>query len=101
MKFKKGDTVKITTGKDAGKTGKVIHVDSKAGKIVVEGANIFKKHAKPRTQNEKGQIVNVPRPLNASNALIVCPSCHKTTRIGTRIEGAKKERICKKCKANL
>ncbi len=101
MKFKKGDIVKITTGKDAGKTGKVIHVDAQAGRIVVEGANIFKKHARPKTQNEKGQIVDVSRPLDASNAMIVCPSCHKPTRIGMRIDGTKKERICKKCSAKI
>ncbi len=99
MKIKKGDTVKITTGKDAGKSGKVINVDSRAGKIVVEGLNIFKKHARPRTQNEKGQIVDVPRPMQASNVLLVCPSCHKPTRIGTKINGTKKERVCRKCKA--
>jgi large subunit ribosomal protein L24 len=101
MKIKKGDTVKITTGKDAGKSGKVINIDSRTGKIVIEGLNVFKKHARPKTQNEKGQIVDVPRPMQASNVLLVCPSCHKPTRIGIKIDGTKKERVCKKCKATI
>lgn len=101
MKIRKGDTVQITTGKDAGKSGKVINVDSRGEKIVVEGLNVFKKHARPKTQNEKGQIVDVPRPMRASNVMLMCPSCHKPTRIGAKVDGTKKERMCKKCKAIL
>lgn len=99
MKIKKGDIIKIITGKDSGKTGKVINADRKTGKVTVEGLNIFKKHTRPRTQNEKGQIVEVPRPIDASNVLLVCPSCHKPTRIGFKVSGEKKERYCKKCKS--
>ena len=111
MKLHKGDTVKIIKGKDSGKTGKIIRVlFSKGGsasggsdknKIVVEGLNVFKKHARPKKQGEKGEVVRVSRPLHASNAMIICGSCKKPTRIGVKIEEKNKFRICKKCKAKL
>jgi large subunit ribosomal protein L24 len=101
MRIKKGDNVKMLSGKDRGKTGKVIRVDGKSGLLTVEGINIFKKHARPRKQGEKGEIVSVTRPVKAGNAALVCPSCHQATRIGMRIEGDKKSRICKKCGATI
>ncbi len=101
MRIKKGDNVKILTGKDRGKTGKVIDIDNAAGRLTVEGLNVFKKHARPRKQGEKGEIVSVARPLRASNVALVCPSCHKPTRIGMHLEGEKKHRVCKKCGANI
>lgn len=101
MKIKKGDTVKILAGKDSGKTGKVLAVDVKGGRLVVEGANMFKKHNRPKKQGEKGEVVNVSRSMNASNALLVCPRCGQPTRIGHKMEGAKKLRTCKKCKSTI
>ena len=101
MKLHKGDTVKIIKGKDSGKTGKIIRVLRDKDKIVVEGLNIFKKHARPKKQGEKGEVVRVSRPLHASNAMIICGSCKKPTRIGVKIEEKNKFRICKKCKAKL
>lgn len=101
MKIKKNDTVKIITGKDRGKTGKVIKIFPIKGRILVEGLNLFKKHVKPRREGEKGQVIEVPRPLTASNAMIVCGACNKTIRIGYVFEGDKKLRICKKCKAKI
>ncbi len=98
MKIKKGDTVKIISGKDRGKTGKVIHVHTKIGKITVEGVNVYKKHVRPKRQGEKGEIVSVTRPLISSNALVVCPSCGKAIRVGFKAEkDTKKVRYCRKC----
>ena len=101
MEIRKGDTVQVITGKDRGKTGKVIRVDRKSGRLAVEGLNVFKKHTRPRKQGEKGEIVSVTRPVRDSVVALVCPSCHKATRIGMRIEGEKKTRVCKKCGATI
>ncbi|MCL4403969.1 50S ribosomal protein L24 [Patescibacteria group bacterium] len=101
MRIKKGDNVKMLAGKDRSKTGKVIRVDQSAGRITVEGLNVWKKHARPRREGEKGEIVSVTRPVRASKVALVCPSCKKATRIGMRIDGDKKERVCKKCGATI
>jgi large subunit ribosomal protein L24 len=101
MNIKKGDTVKILAGKDSGKTGKVLAIDIKKERLIVEGANMFKKHNKPKRQGEKGSIVNVSRSMDASNALLICPRCGQPTRVGHKIEGAKKLRTCKKCKSTI
>lgn len=101
MKIHKGDTIKIITGKDSGKTGKVLKVIPKKDKILIEGLNLFKKHVRPKKQGEKGQTILVPRPINVSNAMILCASCSRAVKIGYRLEGEKKERICKKCKAKI
>src|SRR3989344_6644357 len=97
MKIKKGDNIKIIKGKDKGKTGKVLRVLNKENKILAEGLNIFKKHSRPKKQGEKGEIVQVNRPIDVSNAMIVCSACGKTTRVGYRMNNDKKERFCKKC----
>ncbi|HPW34310.1 MAG TPA: 50S ribosomal protein L24 [Candidatus Paceibacterota bacterium] len=101
MNIKKGDTVKIITGKDKGKTGKVLKTIPSARRILVEGVNLYKKHVKPKNQNEKGQVISVPRSLDISNIQLVCPSCGKPTRIGHVIENDSKSRICKKCKSRI
>jgi large subunit ribosomal protein L24 len=101
MKLRKGDQVKMMSGKDAGKTGKVITALPAEGRITVEGLNLFKKRSKPRKQGEKGQTVEVPRPFPASRAQLVCASCKEATRVGYRIEGNAKIRYCKKCKAAI
>jgi large subunit ribosomal protein L24 len=98
MNIKKGDTVKIISGKDRGKSGKVIHVYPKIEKIAVEGINVYKKHVRPRRQGEKGEIVSVTRPFSFSNVMMVCPSCGKPIRVGSKKEGdTKKVRYCRKC----
>ncbi len=102
MRIKKGDQVKIIVGKDKGKTGKVSKTFKDAGKIIVEGLNLYKKRVKPKGQNQKGEIVSMPRPLQVSNAMLVCPSCKKPTRVGFKIEADnKKIRICKKCGSSV
>ena len=101
MKLIKGDTVKIVSGKDRGKTGAIIRVLPELGKVIIEGLNLVKKHSRPRKQGEKGQMVSVPRPLTASKVMLVCSSCKEPTRVGGRMEGARKVRYCKKCKAKI
>lgn len=101
MKIKKGDTVKIISGKDRGKSGKVLKIFSKSGKLTVDGINLYKKHVRPKRQGEKGEIVTLVRPLNASNAMLLCPQCKKTTRIGCRFEANNKVRYCKKCQSTI
>ena len=98
MNIKKGDTVKILIGKDQGKVGKVIKVDLKSRKLIVEGANLYKKHMRPKRQGEKGEVVQLSRPMDVSNLMLVCPSCKQPTRIGFRFEENNKFRYCKKCK---
>lgn len=101
MKLKKGDTVLIMTGKDRGKKAKILKAYPKDGKILVEGINMVKKHQKPRKQGEKGQIVVMPRPINASNAKLICPKCGKPSRIGFNVNQKGKVRICKKCQQEI
>ncbi len=101
MKLKKGDNVQIIAGASRGKRGKVLVADRVGGRVVVEGANLVKKHQRPKRQGEKGEIVSLPRSMNASNVLLVCQSCDKGVRIGFRTEGDKKVRFCKKCQASL
>lgn len=97
MKIKKGDNVLITAGKDKGRTGKVLKALPKERSLLVEGINLRKKHARSKKSGEKGQIVNIPAALNISNVKIICPRCGKAARVGYKIEGEKKQRICKKC----
>lgn len=101
MKLKKGDNVKILSGKDRGKTGVILKAFPEDNRVQIEGLNVFKKRSKPRRQGEQGQVVAVSRPLAASRVMIICPNCKSPTRIGGRAEGSRKVRYCKKCKATL
>ena len=97
MKIKKDDTVLIISGKDKGKQGKVLDAFPRAEKIMVEGVSLKKKHQRPKKSGEKGQIITMPGPVDVSNIKIICPGCKKPTRVGYKIEGKRKARICKKC----
>lgn len=99
MNIKKNDTVKIIVGKDKGKTAKVLRVFPEKKKILIDGLNTYKKHVRPKKQGEKGQIILVPRSICVSNAMLVCSGCGNAVRIGYRLSGDKKERVCKKCKS--
>jgi len=101
MKIKKNDTILIISGKDKGKKGKVIESSPKEGRIVVEGLNMRKKNVRPKKSGEKGQIISLPFPFNVSNAMLICPKCNEATRVGSKIEGGKKFRMCKKCKQEI
>ena len=101
MNIHKNDTVKIIAGKDRGKEGKVLRVDPVSSRILVDGINLMKKHRKSKKQGEKGEIVSLPRFLDASNTMIICGSCSRPARVGYRIEEGRKIRYCKKCKSNI
>lgn len=100
MDIKKGDTVKILAGKDRGKTGTVMKIFPSEERASVEGINVYVKRVRPRRANQKGEIVNVPRPLHASNIALVCTACKQPTRIGRREEGGRRVRYCRKCNAS-
>jgi len=100
-KIRKNDQVKILSGKDRGKIGKVLRVMPKNGKIMVEGLNLAKKHNKARRQGEKGQRVSVPAAIDASNVMIICPKCSKPSRMGFKLGKDSKFRVCKKCQSEI
>lgn len=101
MTIKKGDTVLVITGKEKGKTGKVLDVFPKDNKVLVDGVNIVTKHKKARKQNEKSEIVKKSAPINSTNVMVVCPVCGKATRVAHKEINGKKVRVCKKCSASL
>jgi large subunit ribosomal protein L24 len=101
MKLKKGDTVLITSGKDKGRTAKILKSLIKEKRILVEGINLKKKHVKPKKEGQKGQVISVAMPLDVSNTKFLCPKCGKATRLGYKITKDKKFRICKKCKSEV
>ena len=101
MKVKKGDSVLIISGKDKGRTGKIMKAIPKELKVLVEGINLKKKHVRPKRDGEKGQVVEIPAALNVSNVKVICPKCGKATRIGYTIEKDIKKRVCKKCKQEI
>ena len=94
MKIKTGDTVKVIAGKDKDKEGKVLSVDKKTGRVVVEGVNMVTKHAKPSASNQQAGIINKEAPIDASNVMYVQNG--KATRIGYKVEDGKKVRVAKK-----
>ena len=99
MKVKKNDTVLVITGKDAGKTAKVLTALPKANKVIVDGVNVQKKHKKARSAQDVSAITSQAGPIDVSNVMVVCPTCNKATRIAFKVEGDKKARVCKKCGA--
>jgi len=97
MKIKKGDEVKVIKGKDKGKVAKVEKVFAKLNTVMVEGLNQYKRHVKARAQNQKSEIVTISKPLPVTNIVLICPKCHNPARVGYKITGDQKQRICKKC----
>ncbi|MBM6743966.1 50S ribosomal protein L24 [Drancourtella massiliensis] len=93
MKIKKGDTVKVIAGKDKDKEGKVISVDRKNGRVLVEGVNMLTKHTKPSASNQEGGIIHQEGPIDASNVMYVHKG--KATRVGFKMDGDKKVRYAK------
>ncbi|MDO4619615.1 MAG: 50S ribosomal protein L24 [Lachnospiraceae bacterium] len=93
LKIKKGDNVKVITGKDKDKEGKVLSVNVKKNTVIVEGVNMVSKHQKPSAQNQQGGIVSMEAPINISNVMYLHKG--KPTRIGFKIEDGKKVRVAK------
>jgi large subunit ribosomal protein L24 len=102
LKVRKDDTVRIITGKDRGKTGRVLRVDPSRQRVYVEGANIVKRHTKPRTlrdtqrAQEIGGIVEVEGPIHVSNVMLIDPDSGQPTRVSVRRDGARRVRVAKR-----
>ena len=96
FKLKKEDTVEVIAGKDKGKRGRILKILRDKDRILVEGVNIVKKAQKKRKQQDRGGIAEIEAALHSSNLMIVCKKCGPT-RIGYKLDGEKKKRICRKC----
>ncbi len=101
LHVKTGDEVKIISGKDKGKTGKVLQVSPAEGKVIVEGLNMVTKHVKAKGQGQLSGIVKAEGALYACKVMPVCPKCKKATRVGHEIKDGKKVRVCRHCGAAL
>jgi len=106
MNIKKNDKVEILAGKDKGKSGKVLQVMARQGRVSIEGLNLLIKHLRPNRNNEKGQRIEFPGFINTSNVSLVCPKCSQKTKVAYKIVKAengstKKFRACKKCQETI
>lgn len=104
LKIKKDDLVKVISGNDKGKEGKILVVFPEKNKVIIEGVNIIKKHTRPKSQTEQGGIVSKEAPVDISKIMLICPSCHLPTRIGFKPDPKNKrnkKRICRKCGAAI
>ena len=102
IKIHKNDLVKVLSGRDRGKTGKVLKVLLDRNRILVEKVNVIKAHVKQSQKNPQGGIVEREASIAVSNLMVVCPSCNKPTRIGMQVlENKKKVRVCKKCQTEF
>ena len=97
FKIRKDDQVEIIAGKDKGKRGNVVRVIRDKDRVIVAGCNIVKKAMKKRSQQDQGGIVEIEAPLNISNVGIVCKKCGRPVKVGYKIDGDKKVRVCRKC----
>lgn len=97
MKLHKGDKIIVTAGKDRGREGVVERTWKEAARVLIPGLNQYKKHRKPQGENHPGEILTLSRPLPIGNVALVCPKCKQPTRVGYRLAGDKKVRICRKC----
>jgi large subunit ribosomal protein L24 len=98
MKIHKGDQVKVVTGKESGKTGKVLRVDTESHRVVIERLNMVKKHTKPNPKkNPQGGVIEREAAIDVSNVMLVCPACGQPTRVGFRLlEDGGKIRTCRR-----
>lgn len=101
MKIIKLDNVLVIKGKDRGKTGQVVKVFPKTGRVLVKGLNMVKKHQKPSRKNPRTGIIFKEMPITTENLVIICPHCNKNTKVGFSENADKKVRICKKCQGSL
>ncbi len=98
IKLKKDDKVKVVTGKDKGKIGKVLKIDRQRSRVLVENINIVKRHSRPSAQNRQGGIVEREASVHISNVMLMCGKCLEAARVGAKVlEDGKKVRVCKRC----
>lgn len=98
IKIARNDTVLVRSGKDRGKKGKVLQVLPVEGLVVVEGVNKIVRHLKAQRRGEHGQRLEINAPIQLANVVLMCPNCHKPSRVGFSEQGDKKVRVCKQCK---
>ncbi|ADU28423.1 50S ribosomal protein L24 [Evansella cellulosilytica] len=96
LHVKKGDTVKVISGKDKGKEGTILEAYPSQSRVLVEGVNVVKKHAKPSQTNPQGGIISKEAPIHVSNVMPLDPKTSEPTRVGYKVENGKKVRIAKK-----
>ncbi|PJA29501.1 MAG: 50S ribosomal protein L24 [candidate division Zixibacteria bacterium CG_4_9_14_3_um_filter_46_8] len=98
MRIKKDDTVRVISGNDRGKTGKVLVVFPERRRIIIEGVNMIKRHSRPSSHNRKGGIISKEASIDVSNVMYLCNRCNSLAKLGSReLEDGKRVRICKKC----
>lgn len=101
FRIKKGDTVQVVQGKEAGKKGKVLRVLEGDERIIVERVNFIKRHERPSKKLPQGGVIEREASMHISNVKLVCPSCGEAVRIGVRSDGDEKVRYCKKCNVQV
>ena len=94
---KKGDEVVVLAGKEKGKRGKIITILARKDRVIVEGVNVAKRHAKPPRAHQQGGVIDKFMPVHVSTVGLVCKGCDKATRVGYKFEDGEKVRVCKKC----
>jgi large subunit ribosomal protein L24 len=100
---RKGDQVQVISGRDRGKTGRVLSVNARKNSVVVEHANMIKRHTRPNpAKNIKGGIIEKEGPMQVSNVMLMCPSCNKHTRVGhSQLPDGTRARTCRRCGTTL
>ena len=101
IRIKKGDTVQVMQGKEAGKRGKVLRVLTGEGRVVVERVNFIKRHVRPSQKTPQGGVIEREASMHISSVRLVCPSCGRPVRVGVRLEGEDKVRYCKNCNVQV
>lgn len=101
QKIKKGDKVLILLGKDRGKSSTVEKVFPKEGKLLVADVNKVKRHIGKKVTGSEGGVLEIEKPVNRSNVVLLCPNCNKPTRVGFKLSGKLKVRVCKKCQKEI
>ncbi len=97
LHVKKGDLVQVMKGENAGRSGKILTVDTNKKRVVVDGLNIVKKHTRPTQTNPQGGIIERPGSIHVANVMLVCPNCNQPTKTGKEIVKNETVRACKKC----
>lgn len=101
MSIRKGDKVKVIAGKDKGKESKVLAAVPHSERVLVEHVAMIKKASRPTQKNPKGGIIEMEAPIHVSNVMLICPKCHKATRVSRKRVDGKRVRVCKQCNADI